>query len=145
MTQGPEAQRRGPHILATPYQKRKCETTSIHHCIFTINCVQKSDNPSIGVCWNSNQKDLQGDGLEYNFNLVKNRFGATAHVRELESTDYPYRQLMQLFVKMDYDGWILLEARSKPKDRVEALAKQAILFKQMVAEAQAHIRSANEA
>ena len=34
-------------------------------------------HPGVGVCWNSNDSDLEGPGLEYNFNLVKNRLGAT--------------------------------------------------------------------
>ena len=96
-----------------------------------------ADRPNVGVCWNSNDKDLEGQGLEYNFNLVKDRFGATVHVRELNSGKYPYQQLMSLFVKMDYKGWILLEARTKPEDRVKALAQQRTLFEQMVAKAQA--------
>ena len=96
-----------------------------------------ADHPNVGVCWNSNDKDLEGRGLEYNFNLVKDRFGATVHVRELNIGKYPYQQLMNLFVKMDYRGWILLEARTKPEDRVKALAEQRILFEQMVAKAQA--------
>ena len=44
---------------------------------------------------------------------------------------------MNLFVEMDYQGWILLEARTKPEDRVKALAEQRMLFEQMVAKAQA--------
>lgn len=96
-----------------------------------------ADHPNVGVCWNSNDKDLEGRGLEYNFNLVKDRFGATVHVRELNIGGYPYQQLINLFVKMDYKGWILLEARTKPQDRVKALAQQRMLFEQMVAKAQA--------
>jgi len=97
------------------------------------------ENPNVGVCWNSNDEDLDGQGLEYNFNLVKDRFGKTAHIRELGIGEYPYQQLINLFVKMDYVGWILLEARTEPKDRVKALAEQRILFEQMVARAQTGI------
>ncbi len=92
-------------------------------------------HPSVGVCWNSNQKDLEGKGLEYNFNLLKDRFGKTAHVRELDSTNYPYQTLLELFVEMDYNGWVLLEASSKPADRVAALAAQKRLWEKMLAEA----------
>ncbi|MHC4708005.1 MAG: sugar phosphate isomerase/epimerase family protein [Planctomycetota bacterium] len=95
------------------------------------------DHPNVGVCWNSNEVDLDGKGLEYNFNLVKDRFSAIVHVRELDIGPYPYQQLMNLFVKMDYEGWILLEARTKPEDRVKALAGQRMVFEQMVANAQA--------
>jgi sugar phosphate isomerase/epimerase len=95
------------------------------------------DQPNVGICWNSNEVDLDGKGLEYNFKLVKDRFGDTVHVRELNIGPYPYQQLMNLFVEMDYKGWILLEARTKPDDRVKALAEQLMIFKQMVTKAQA--------
>lgn len=111
---------------------RKTSQLPIMKRIFDV-----ADHPNVGVCWNSNDVDLAGQGLEYNFNLVKGRFGATVHVRELNVGEYPYQQLMNLFVKMDYEGWILLEARTKPEDRVKALAEQCALFEQMVAKAQA--------
>ncbi|MEC8895701.1 MAG: TIM barrel protein [Planctomycetota bacterium] len=95
-----------------------------------------AENKNVAVCWNSNGQDLQGKGLEHNFDLVKKRFGATAHVRELEDKNYPYEKLMELFVRMDYSGWVLLEARGRPKDRVAALAQQLKLFNSMVVKGQ---------
>ncbi|MFP6738915.1 MAG: TIM barrel protein [Planctomycetota bacterium] len=95
-----------------------------------------AQNKNVAVCWNSNGQDLEGKGLEHNFDLVKKRFGATAHVRELEDRNYPYEKLMELFVRMDYSGWVMLEARGKPKDRVAALAQQLKLFNSMVAKGQ---------
>ncbi|UCH63990.1 MAG: TIM barrel protein [Fidelibacterota bacterium] len=97
------------------------------------------NQPNVGVCWNCNRQDLEGEGLEHNFNLVKDHFGETAHIRELDGTEYPYQELIQLFVGMDYKGWLLLEARREVPDRVKALAEQAALFKQMVAEARARV------
>ena len=94
------------------------------------------DQKSVGVCWNSNKQDLQGEGLEHNFNLVKDRFGSTVHVREFNESDYPYPKLMELFVAMDYAGWILLEARTKPADRVAAMIEQREAFEKLVAKAQ---------
>ncbi len=95
-----------------------------------------ADHPNVGVCWNCNSQDLQGEGLEHNFNLVKGRFGDTVHIRELNIGSYPYQELMNLFVGMDYAGWILLEARTNPKDKVAALAEQREVFKDMIAKAQ---------
>ncbi len=95
-----------------------------------------ADHPNVGVCWNCNSPDLDGQGLEYNFNLVKDRFADTVHVRELNIGSYPYQELMKLFVAMDYAGWILLEARTKQEDRVKALAEQREVFEEMVAKAQ---------
>lgn len=90
---------------------------------------------NVGVCWNCNGQDLQGDGLEHNFRLVRERFGKTMHVRELNDSSYPYDRLFQLMVASKYTGWILLEARTNPEDRVAALAEQATLFQNMLAAA----------
>ena len=95
-----------------------------------------ADHPGARVCWNSNPQDLQGQGLAHNFDLVKGHFGRTAHVRELTVGDYPYPELIRRFVQMDYDGWILLEARTKPRDRLAALKEQLARFYDLVIQAQ---------
>ena len=95
-----------------------------------------ADHPNVYVCWNSNDEDLKGAGLEHNFNLVKDRFGDTVHIRELNVGDYPYEELMKLFVAIDYQGWLLLEAGGSPKDPIAALIHQRELFAKMVAQAQ---------
>jgi sugar phosphate isomerase/epimerase len=100
-----------------------------------------ADHPNVGVCWNCNSQDLQGEGLEYNFNLVKDRFADTVHIRELNDRSYPYQDLMNLFVGMDYAGWILLEARTSPRDRIKALIEQREIFRQMIARAQPPVPS----
>ena len=92
-----------------------------------------ADHPNVGVCWNSNDVDLKGDGLEHNFNLVKDRFADTVHVRELNVGAYPYEQLMGLFKGMNYDGWILLECRTKPADRIAAMIEQRKIFEEWTA------------
>lgn len=88
-------------------------------------------HPNVAVCWNSNAEDLKGDGLEHNFGLVSGRFGATAHVRELTGTDYPWQQLFHLFRRVKYAGWILLEARGNPSDKVAALIEQRKKFEEL--------------
>jgi len=93
------------------------------------------EQPNVGVCWNCNEQDLEGQGLRYNFNLVKDRLGATVHVRELNIGNYPYQQLIRLLVKANYKGWVLLEARTAPEDRVKALAEQRLIFEKMVKKA----------
>jgi len=99
-----------------------------------------ANNPNVYVCWNCNDEDLIGDGLEHNFNLVKNRLGDTVHVRELNVGAYPYQQLMNMFVNMDYKGWILLECRTEPADKVKALIEQYDVFNAMIEQAQTKTR-----
>lgn len=91
---------------------------------------------SVKMCWNCNDQDLLPPGLEANFNSVKKWFGDTVHIRELNVGEYPYQQLMNLFVGMKYKGWILLEARTEPADRVAAMKEQLQIFNDMISKAQ---------
>lgn len=97
------------------------------------------ENKGTTVCWNCNEQDLIGEGLEYNFDLVKDKFGDICHVREMNMGDYPYQQLMDLFVGIDYPGWILLECRTDPKDKVAALKEQRAVWEKMIKSAQSRI------
>ena len=87
---------------------------------------------SVKMCWNCNDQDLLPPGLEANFNSVKKWFGDTVHVREFNVGDYPYQQLMNLFAGINYDGWILLEARTEPVDKIAAMIEQKVLFNRMI-------------
>lgn len=86
---------------------------------------------SVKICWNCNDQDLLSPGLEANFHSVKKWFGDTVHIRELNVGDYPYRQLMKLFKEMKYNGWILLEARTSPADRIFAMKEQLEIFNKL--------------
>jgi sugar phosphate isomerase/epimerase len=88
---------------------------------------------NVKMCWNCNDQDLLPPGLETNFNSVKKYFGDTVHIRELNDGNYPYQDLFNLFTGMKYKGWILLEARTNPKDKVAAMKEQLALFNQMIA------------
>jgi len=54
------------------------------------------------------------------------------HVRELNVGNYPYQKLFDLFADIKYKGWILLEARTEPADRIVAMKEQLAIFKQMI-------------
>ena len=94
-----------------------------------------ADHPSVAVCWNCNDEDLDGQGLAHNFRLVRDRFGDTVHVREFDEGDYPYQELFDLLAETDYAGWILMEARTEPANRITALAEQRELFDRLLAQA----------
>lgn len=106
--------------------------TDLGH-IRTIMQTAALDN--VRVCWNSNPADLKGEGIEANFAKVKEYLGSTVHVRELDTPDYPFDKLIKLLVDTDYAGWVLLEASSKPDDRVTALGRQKELFTRLVTNA----------
>jgi sugar phosphate isomerase/epimerase len=88
--------------------------------------------PNVKMCWNCNDQDLLPPGLEGNFNMVEKWFGDTVHIRELNVGNYPYQELFNLFTDIKYKGWILLEARTEPADRIEAMKEQLGLFNKMI-------------
>ena len=100
--------------------------------------IEEADHPSVRVCWNCNARDLDAPGLEDNFRLLRPFFGDTLHVRELDSSDYPYRHLTRLLVESDWKGWMLLEAHSSPgpvEQRADDLRAQRLLHLEMLADA----------
>lgn len=96
--------------------------------------------PNVKICWNCNAEDLLPPGLEANFNSVKKWFGDTVHVREFNVGDYPYPELFRMFSEINYEGWILLEARTQPTDRIAALKEQNNLFKNLIKQSKEEAR-----
>ena len=90
--------------------------------------MEAANHRNVRVCWNCNEADLSEPGLAHNFELVREYFGQTVHIRELDVGTYPYRHLFELLQASEYAGWILLEARTDPDDRVAALGRQRVLF-----------------
>lgn len=102
--------------------------------IKTIMDAAARDN--VRVCWNSNDTDLNGAGLEANFALVKDLLGHTVHIRGVKLSDYPLDKLARLLVEIDYEGHVCLEAGKQPEgDPVAALAEQRELFMKLVTDA----------
>lgn len=91
--------------------------------------------PKVRIKLNSDARDAAGNGFEANFKLVKNFLGHTLHAHNLKDEKFPYQLQIDLLVKLDWDGWGLLEASDQVPDRVQALTEQRQLWEQMVAKA----------
>lgn len=65
-------------------------------------------HPHVGVCWNSNQTDLDGAGFDANFDLVKDRI-VEVHLRDLYLEEYPFRRLLTRLNEAGYRGFCLAE------------------------------------
>jgi sugar phosphate isomerase/epimerase len=99
--------------------------------------MQVADRDNVRVCWNSNMPDLEGEGIEKNFDLVKQFFGRTVHVHDLRDDKYPFDKLAKLLVAADYDGWVLSECSSKDADKFKALGEQKAIWDKHMAAARA--------
>ena len=67
-----------------------------------------ADHPGVGACWNSNPTDLDGDGFDKNFDLVKQRI-FSVHLRDLYLEDYPFRKLFRRLNEIQFAGFCLAE------------------------------------
>ncbi len=76
-----------------------------------------ADHPNAGVCWNSNGQDLEGEGFDYNFNLVKDKI-FSIHMRDLCDENYPYRHLLKRLTETGFDGYCLAELHHTSPDPV---------------------------
>lgn len=70
--------------------------------------IDGADRANVGVCWNSNQSDLDGDGFEHNFNLVKDKI-FSVHLRDLFLDEYPFRKLFTRLNETGFTGYCLAE------------------------------------
>ncbi|MBN2329350.1 MAG: sugar phosphate isomerase/epimerase [Candidatus Omnitrophica bacterium] len=76
-----------------------------------------ADHPNAGVCWNSNMQDLEGEGFDFNFNLVKDKI-FSVHMRDLCDETYPYRHLLQRLNETGFEGYCLAELHHTNPDPV---------------------------
>jgi sugar phosphate isomerase/epimerase len=67
-----------------------------------------ADHKCVGVCWNSNQSDLDGQGFDHNFNLVKDKINEV-HMRDLNLEEYPWRKLLTRLNEIGFTGYCLAE------------------------------------
>ena len=67
-----------------------------------------ANHPNVGVCWNSNQTDLEGEGFDHNFDLVKDRI-FSVHLRDLYLEEYPFRKLLTRLNQTGFAGFCLAE------------------------------------
>jgi sugar phosphate isomerase/epimerase len=63
---------------------------------------------NVFVCWNSNQSDLSGDGLDANFKLVRDKI-RFVHMRDLFREEYPWRKMLHLLRESGYAGYCCAE------------------------------------
>ncbi|MGQ9621283.1 MAG: sugar phosphate isomerase/epimerase family protein [Bacteroidales bacterium] len=66
--------------------------------------IDYSQSPYVFVNWNCNPSDTESDGLEYNFNLVRERIKGV-HIHDLHDPSYPYREFFVLLSDSGYKGY----------------------------------------
>ena len=63
-----------------------------------------SQSPHVYLNWNCDASDVEGEGFEYNFNLVKDRI-RSLHTHELWNEHYPYRKLFKMLSDNNFKGY----------------------------------------
>jgi sugar phosphate isomerase/epimerase len=88
--------------------------------------IDYSLSPHVYVNWNCNPEDTEENGIEYNFNLLKDRIRGV-HMHEMWMQEYPYRQLFKLLSGTGYKGYCNAEIDGNP-DPVRFLKYYRALF-----------------
>jgi len=81
--------------------------------------IEVAGHKLVGVCWNSNQSDLEGEGFDHNFNLVKDKI-LVVHMRDLHLDEYPFRKLLTRLNETNFSGYCLAEI-PESKDPVRVM------------------------
>ena len=85
-----------------------------------------ANHPNVGVCWNSNPSDLEGQGFDSNFDLVKDKI-FTVHLRDIYLEDYPFRRLFKRLNEVSFAGFCLAEI-PESKDPIRVMKYFRSLF-----------------
>jgi len=88
--------------------------------------IDYSESPHVYVNWNCNLSDTEGEGLEHNFNTLKDRI-ISLHTHELWTENYPYRRLFELLSESGFKGYCNAEI-SGNKDPIRILRYYRALF-----------------
>jgi sugar phosphate isomerase/epimerase len=80
-------------------------TSHVPHC---RKIMDVADHKNVGVCWNSNDTDLDGEGWDHNFNLLKDKI-LSVHLRDIYLENYPFRKLFTGLADIGYTGFTLAE------------------------------------
>jgi sugar phosphate isomerase/epimerase len=79
--------------------------------------MKAANHPNVGLTWNSNATDIVNGSVKESFQLLR-PWIKCAHINEIGSPRYPWRELFQLMRKSGYNGWTLAEvAESKEPER----------------------------
>jgi sugar phosphate isomerase/epimerase len=67
-----------------------------------------ANHPNVGACWNCNATDLDGEGWDHNFDLLKDKI-FSVHMTDLFQEEYPFRKLLTRLNKIPFHGFCLAE------------------------------------
>lgn len=88
--------------------------------------IDYGNSPYIYVNWNCSSTDLEGEGLEANFNSIKDRIKGV-HMHELHNENYPYRQFLKLLREHDHTVYCNAEI-DKSSDPITLMKYYRALF-----------------
>ena len=79
-----------------------------HHPPHIRTILDICNHPSVGACWNSNQGDIKDGSVKEYFELLRKDL-KSCHINELWREDYPWKELLSLLRKSNYERFTLAE------------------------------------
>jgi sugar phosphate isomerase/epimerase len=79
--------------------------------------VKAAGHKNVGVCWNSNETDVENGSFGASFELLK-PWIRSVHIHDLSDDHYPWRELFTLLRKIKYNRYTFAEVQeSKETER----------------------------
>jgi sugar phosphate isomerase/epimerase len=120
-------------MMAADYgQKIRLENHGTAGDLVSLHEIMRGvEQPGVRIKLNGNMVDAAD--FAHRFDLVRPYLGDTLHFHELNRGTFPYQLQSDLLIDAGWEGWWLLEASSKPPDRVNAMIEQREIWEGMVA------------
>ena len=88
------------------------------------------DQPNVRIKLNGDSRDAADFAAR--FAALKSVLDDTLHFHELDRGNFPYQLQSDMLIDAGWNGWWLLEASSKPPDRVQAILQQREIWERIV-------------
>jgi sugar phosphate isomerase/epimerase len=101
------------------------------HC---LEAVQIADHPNVAINYNCDPRDLVSGSVAFTLGQVRD-YVRHVHLHELESPEFPYKELFGLLKAMNYNGFCSLEESYHEGGEKKVIALYAALYREMIAQA----------
>jgi sugar phosphate isomerase/epimerase len=100
---------------------------------YCLGAVKIADHPNVAINYNSDQRDLVNGSLAFTLDKVKD-YVRHVHMHDLDSQEFPYKELFGILKKMKYANFLSLEQGYHAGGEKKVIALYAALYREIMAQ-----------
>ena len=101
---------------------------------YALSAVKIADHPNVAINYNSDPRDVIDGSVAFTFGQVKD-YVRHVHMHDLETKDYPYKELFGILKQMEYGNYLSLEEGYREGGEKKVIALYAALYRELMAQA----------